>query len=1159
MYKALLAVLAACSLNAAEWHFPLYLDGGVPHKVRREVTIRNSGGAVEGEPFRLPARELGLSGTPAKELRVVDSDGFELLYRLEPAGEIIGDTAELIVPVTAGAKGETRLWVYSGNPAAWAVPDEWNVPGSGLSDSFENGSGRLPPGWQENGTDELHCNSRSVQVAHSGSKSLETALKPGARPNWVKYYRTLPVRPGSKYTVRGWLKGENIRGGAGAGYFLHIGPAGKEHLKPVNRWGNHGTFDWKPIEFSGVIPEDADSMIVGTVMHADAGRAWFDDVEVKLESPETLSAVIGKPEKIEWRTQAAPRKWELPASEWPDRLVCSVFNTGREPAPKKLCMIPAARLTRSNFPASAYRLFLHGRELPFLLLNGTILVELPEMPARSEWQLTLYLAADRKNLVEKTVLKQASSILSDMESGSTGEVDRNRYAMLLDSPVNQLENPSFEQAGGWVSGGEKNKKAPRVTRIGQGGIFGGKTGTVDIPADVQGDWYGFRQKVAATTGRDYILTGWVNSPDGNAGIWAHEFDGKAADGSFNNFFTSVSGAGWQPFAMLIPARNKNSVIEVHLTMSRGKRHYDGIMLAEVVGVNQVKFQHSAAETHENGIAVWQVNPVVKIFPDSTPKGKGTNLNVALARNESEGLQLGIRSDKPYPKLSLTVSEPKNEAGSALPAPEVNVIGYVGIDAPSRYFQFTGIPAYRRCVPGNSRGELYPDPVIPKSEFALEPQHTQGIYIRVNAPADAEPGRYRGTIALRAGEKVLRELPYSVQVWNFTLPDRPEMSAIFDDRHGTGKQFKEYTPMEAAEFLAGKRISFDEIPAKPRFRLENGEVKADFTEFDKAARVWFEEWNIPLAYLPLFREHFGWGHPPKPFLGVQPYEGKWPYRGVDRGRFTAEYRRVCQAALKLMMEHLRRKGWQDRFILYISDEPHTSVPGIKEQMIALCDMLHEAESEVKIYASTWGYVPEWLGKLDVWGIGVQGQISEENLKKLRDSGAQLLITTDGHMCLDTPYNAIERMLPLFAWKYGTRGYEFWGADWLTRNPFKWGIHAVHTQSDVPGKPQRIRYPNGDGYIFYPGRPIGVRGPVSTVRLESLRDGIEDGSYYLLLERLANEKNDAPAKALLERAKQLAPIPNTGGRNSEKLLPDPDVLTKLRNEIGEAISRLCEVEY
>ena len=67
------------------------------------------------------------------------------------------------------------------------------------------------------------------------------------------------------------------------------------------------------------------------------------------------------------------------------------------------------------------------------------------------------------------------------------------------------------------------------------------------------------------------------------------------------------------------------------------------------------------------------------------------------------------------------------------------------------------------------------------------------------------------------------------MWNFTLPDRPEMSAIFDDRHGTGRQFKEYTPMEAAEFLARKRISFDEIPAKPRFRLENGETASAYRD------------------------------------------------------------------------------------------------------------------------------------------------------------------------------------------------------------------------------------------------------------------------------------------------------------------------------------------
>lgn len=73
------------------------------------------------------------------------------------------------------------------------------------------------------------------------------------------------------------------------------------------------------------------------------------------------------------------------------------------------------------------------------------------------------------------------------------------------------------------------------------------------------------------------------------------------------------------------------------------------------------------------------------------------------------------------------------------------------------------------------------------------------------------------------------------------------------------------------------------------------------------------------------------------------------------------------------------------------------------MSALCDMFHEAWPGVRIYSSTWEYVPEWHGKLDVWGIGTQGQISVADMEMLRKSGARLLITTDGQMCLDTPYN------------------------------------------------------------------------------------------------------------------------------------------------------------
>lgn len=177
---------------------------------------------ADGEILRIPVRELGLAGTPSREIRVVDAEGRELLYALRPSAETVAEDAELLVPVRAGAGKSTHLWVYYGNPAAWPVPDELLVSGMGFSDSFENGSDRLPPGWNENSTDALHRNFRSGSVARTGGKSLETRLESGAKPNWVKFFRTLPVRPGTRYTIRGWVKGENVKGGVGAGYFqLH--------------------------------------------------------------------------------------------------------------------------------------------------------------------------------------------------------------------------------------------------------------------------------------------------------------------------------------------------------------------------------------------------------------------------------------------------------------------------------------------------------------------------------------------------------------------------------------------------------------------------------------------------------------------------------------------------------------------------------------------------------------------------------------------------------------------------------------------------------------------------------------------------------------------------------------------------------------------------
>jgi len=299
--------------------------------------------------------------------------------------------------------------------------------------------------------------------------------------------------------------------------------------------------------------------------------------------------------------------------------------------------------------------------------------------------------------------------------------------------------------------------------------------------------------------------------------------------------------------------------------------------------------------------------------------------------------------------------------------------------------------------------------------------------------------------------------------------------------------------------------------------------------------------------------------------------------VDRSKLRPEFKRVYQACLRAYWEHMKAKGWHKRVIFYISDEPFYTKPHIIEQMKALCDMVHEVDREIPIYSSTWHHVPAWDNSLDVWGIGIHGVVPVEQINKLRQAGKRFLWTTDGHMCTDTPYCAVERLLPHFCFQYGAEGYEFWGITWLTYDPYRFGWHAFISQSDTPTNHYHVRYPNGDGFLIYPGGPVGVAGPVSSVRLEQAREGVEDYEYLATLaqrvqawkavdaaarftaqQAQARRKRLEQAEAALKQASELVSIPNSGGRYSTKLLPDPDAVFRVKQALGEAIEALGNAE-
>jgi hypothetical protein len=291
-------------------------------------------------------------------------------------------------------------------------------------------------------------------------------------------------------------------------------------------------------------------------------------------------------------------------------------------------------------------------------------------------------------------------------------------------------------------------------------------------------------------------------------------------------------------------------------------------------------------------------------------------------------------------------------------------------------------------------------------------------------------------------------------------------------------------------------------------------------------------------------------PPKNFLGEKAYEGDWPYKNADRLVLRKEYKKAYQDALRLYWRHVKAKGWSDRLVLYLSDEPFHWNVDIRQQVKALSAMIHEVDPEIRIYTSAWQHVPEWNGHIDVWGAGSYGSFPVAEIPLRRSAGDEVRWTTDGQMCLDTPYLAIERMLPHLAHKYGADAYEFWALTWLTRDPWKCGYHAFVRQSGTPGSSYYSRYPSGDGYLIYPPRD-GGNTPVSSIRLEAVRDGVEDYEYLVLLEKAAETSPEA--KALLGEFRNLVSIPNAGGRYSTRILPEPEKVSRLRLAAGRLLSR------
>lgn len=77
----------------------------------------------------------------------------------------------------------------------------------------------------------------------------------------------------------------------------------------------------------------------------------------------------------------------------------------------------------------------------------------------------------------------------------------------------------------------------------------------------------------------------------------------------------------------------------------------------------------------------------------------------------------------------------------------------------------------------------------------------------------------------------------------------------------------------------------------------------------------------------------------------------------------------------------------------------------------------------------------------------------------------------------------------SWRYGISGLLYWTTVFWQKAGDVWTNPATYGEG-------RYVY-NGEGSLFYPGADASFAGPVASIRLKQIREGLEDYEYFKLL--------------------------------------------------------------
>lgn len=519
------------------------------------------------------------------------------------------------------------------------------------------------------------------------------------------------------------------------------------------------------------------------------------------------------------------------------------------------------------------------------------------------------------------------------------------------------------------------------------------------------------------------------------------------------------------------------------------------------------------------LKLYQVDSLKKILKENTYLKDAVD-TICVARGEYASVQIVTKGLTDVKDMSIKVKDIRSEAGDLLKGATAGWVGYV-------YVGRSYTPASNDRL--HSACDYFPDPILTDSLFSVENGEVQPLWITVPISHDSKPGIYKGTVEISGkanGKQQVWNKDFFIKVYPVTLGKSSLYVTNWSAHYNpitlswlnNNEPVEIYSPLywelieKHAKIMAEHRQNGHRIfPIwHTLYTLQDNKYTFDFSRFDKEAEIfekagaleWIEGGHLAwrsgsfesefYVEVPVIDDE----ESRKLLPGVAP-------QGVENGiRFVklpigdARAQNFLSQFLPALKKHLEQKGWFEKYMQHIGDEPKAANAA---SYAAISAYVHKYMPGVRVLDAVLTS-KELAGMIDVW-IPVLDVLHRDYkfYQDLQKNGKEVWFYT----CVGPRGNYANRFIeqPLIQtrylhwinYKYDVTGYLHWGLNYWAKNQ----LYA--NMSRDAG-----RLPAGDNCIIYPG----YRKLYSSIRFETMRDGIDD--YQLL--KMLEEKDPQKSKKL-----------------------------------------------